>query len=626
MVAFALALSVTTCVETTDPTLVPTTLTITPSAPLSLTAIGATRQLMAVATAANGDTIRKATVAWSTSSATVVTVSTTGLATAIGNGNATVVATVDNLTASITVTVAQVAAQTVKLSGDAQTDTVDHTLPQPIVVQVNDATGHAMTGVSVAFAVAAGSGSVGSSATMTNASGQAQTTWTLGTSAGSQTANATVSTLPVQSFAATATAGAPASVAKLAGDGQTAGNGQAVAVRPVVIVRDAFNNPTPGVAVTFTTPGNGSIEGASQTTNAGGIATVGGWTLGNTGTDTLRATVTGSGISSNPAIFTAVSTAQPPVPTTFELTPATPFALTAIGATRQITAVAKDQNGDPLVDAGVTWTTSNAAAVTVGTTGLATAVANGSADVTATWEGLTASVTVTVAQAATQVVKVSGDAQNDTVDQTLSQPLVVQVNDANGYPIEGVNVGFAAAAGSGSVGSAATMTNASGQAQTTWTLGIVAGGQSASATVGALPVQSFNCDGDARRAGERCHASRRFPNRRHRPGGRDTACSDRQGCVRQRETRRRGHVRNDRRQRLGYGCHPNHQCQRDRDRRKLDTRQRGNQHAGGDRHGLRHQWKSGRLYRHINIRGWATGPHTYRVGAEYRALRDCASG
>ena len=42
------------------------------------------------------------------------------------------VATVDNLTASITVTVAQVAAQTVKLSGDAQTDTVDHTLPSPL--------------------------------------------------------------------------------------------------------------------------------------------------------------------------------------------------------------------------------------------------------------------------------------------------------------------------------------------------------------------------------------------------------------------------------------------------------------------------------------------------------------
>ena len=208
-----------------------------------------------------------------------------------------------------TPTVAPVGAQVIKVSGDAQSDTVAQTLPQPLVVQVNDATGHPVAGVNVGFAAGVESGSVGSPAAVTNASGQAQTTWTLGTVAGGQTASATVGTLPALSFTATATPGAPAIVAKQAGDSQTAVSGQAVAVRPAVIVRDGFNNLTPGAAVTFAaSAGNGVVVGAAQTTSASGIATVGSWTLGNTpGTDTLTATVAGSGITDNPAVFTATS-------------------------------------------------------------------------------------------------------------------------------------------------------------------------------------------------------------------------------------------------------------------------------------------------------------------------------
>ena len=204
--------------------------------------------------------------------------------------------------------VVPVGAQVIKVSGDTQSGTVAQTLSQPLVVLVNDATGHPVAGVNVGFAAAVESGSVGSAATVTNASGQAQTTWTLGTVAGVQTASATVGTLLALSFTATATPGAPAMVAKQAGDGQTAVPGQAVAVRPAVIVRDAFSNLKPGAAVTFAaSAGNGVVIGGAQTTNASGIATVGSWTLGNPGTDTLTATVAGSGITDNPAIFTATS-------------------------------------------------------------------------------------------------------------------------------------------------------------------------------------------------------------------------------------------------------------------------------------------------------------------------------
>src|SRR2546423_14721551 len=74
---------------------------------------------------------------------------------------------------------------------------------------------------------------------------------------------------------------------------------------PAVIVRDAHGNPVQGVSVTFAVGlGSGSIAGASQTTNAGGIAAVGSWTLGTAaGQNTL--TPTAPGVNGSPVTFTA---------------------------------------------------------------------------------------------------------------------------------------------------------------------------------------------------------------------------------------------------------------------------------------------------------------------------------
>ena len=66
-----------------------------------------------------------------------------------------------------------------------------------------------------------------------------------------------------------------------AGDGQTAVAGSTVALDPSVKVTDAGGNPVSGVVVTFAVAsGGGSVTGASATTNASGIATVGSWRLG----------------------------------------------------------------------------------------------------------------------------------------------------------------------------------------------------------------------------------------------------------------------------------------------------------------------------------------------------------
>ena len=104
-------------------------------------------------------------------------------------------------------------------------------------------------------------------------------------------------------------AGAASAIAANGGNAQTATVGTAVRTAPSVIVKDANGNPVSGTSVTFAVAsGGGAITGASATTDASGIATVGSWTLGTVaGANTLTATA--SGLSGSPVSFTATGSA-----------------------------------------------------------------------------------------------------------------------------------------------------------------------------------------------------------------------------------------------------------------------------------------------------------------------------
>lgn len=84
-------------------------------------------------------------------------------------------------------------------------------------------------------------------------------------------------------------------LARLAGDGQTAAPGTAVAVAPEVVVRDGGGAPVAGVAVRFeVTQGGGGVVSTLATTDAEGRASSGGWTLGAAkGPNVLSASVEG---------------------------------------------------------------------------------------------------------------------------------------------------------------------------------------------------------------------------------------------------------------------------------------------------------------------------------------------
>jgi hypothetical protein len=167
--------------------------------------------------------------------------------------------------------------------------------PPPSVI-VRDQNGNPFAGAPVTFTVMSGGGTItGAASATTDASGIATVGgWTLGKTAGPNMLQATSGSLTA-SFTATGTAGPAASMTISTGENQIAVAGTVLPVNPAVVVQDANGNVKSGVTVTFTVgSGGGSVTGATATTNAAGIAAVGGWTLGlNSGTNTLVASAAG---------------------------------------------------------------------------------------------------------------------------------------------------------------------------------------------------------------------------------------------------------------------------------------------------------------------------------------------
>ena len=130
-------------------------------------------------------------------------------------------------------------------------------------------------------------------------------------------------------------------------------------------------------------------------------------------------------------------TEPPPDPsraTTITVSPATAD-LAALGATVQLSAEVRDQNGQAMAGAAVTWASSAADVATVDASGLATAVANGSATITATSGSAAGSAAVTVTQSADAVAVQPAEASFAALGDTLR--LSAEAFDANGSAVAG---------------------------------------------------------------------------------------------------------------------------------------------------------------------------------------------
>lgn len=184
-----------------------------------------------------------------------------------------------------------------KVSGDEQSFTVGGEIPVLPTVRVTDQHGNPVGGVTIDFAVVSGGGSFSAATPFTNENGLARPqSWVLGVVAGTNELSVGVAGVAPVTFVATGTPGPPAVMEILEGDEQIAFPGGAVQIPPAVVVRDVHGNAVPGVLVTFVvTSGFGTvIEPSSPTTDVDGVATVGGWILGQQlGEQTLTASTAG---------------------------------------------------------------------------------------------------------------------------------------------------------------------------------------------------------------------------------------------------------------------------------------------------------------------------------------------
>jgi hypothetical protein len=164
--------------------------------------------------------------------------------------------------------------------GDGQSGRVGAALADSVVALVSDGQGRPVAGVPVALVLEDGTDAFAAPDTVaTGADGTAAFQVTLGTRVGTVRAHVTAPaaggagtlSAPISLSAVSADANG---LAAISGDGQEAPVGSALPDPLVVRVTDGFGNPIPGVAVSWTVAGGGSVSAAATTTGDDGLTSV----------------------------------------------------------------------------------------------------------------------------------------------------------------------------------------------------------------------------------------------------------------------------------------------------------------------------------------------------------------
>jgi uncharacterized protein YjdB len=344
----------------TDPPLDPQPSAVDVSAETStLTWIGAETSLSAVVRDDTGAPIDGATVTWSSSDDGVVSVSTEGQATAVSSGSATITATSGTASGNVTLDVVQ------------EPDSIAVSEEEILLVEIG-----ATEQLEVSLLDAGGTPIEEAEITWSSSNEAVATVTQDGvvTAVGSGTAVVTAESgdhsaaVEVQVQPAASIQMDPADLA-LASIGAT---GTVTAT-----LRDAEGAEIVGVPLDWSS----SDEDVVTVDAEGTVEAIG------VGTATVSA-----GIGSIEGTTTVTVSQEADA---IELTPAEVTLVTA-GATAQLTAVVTDAGGTEIEGAVVTWTSSDPEVATVDSEGEVTAVANGTAVITAQSGEATATSTVTV--------------------------------------------------------------------------------------------------------------------------------------------------------------------------------------------------------------------------------------
>lgn len=261
------------------------------SPPLALSYVGPGADLIALrlsprdSVLAPGDTItfgleafsaagptRSYYVGWASSNPALATVNAVGLLRAPNRRGATTVRVVSpsGIRDSTRIWFAPPATRLEFASGNLQSDTVGRTLRQPLGVRILAADNEGVPGMRVRFR-AAGLGRTLDSLVITDSTGVARTTGTLGLVAGPELFLAEVAGLGTLAFSTVARPDIPQRILITAGDGQRAPPGTVLPGALTVLVTDNFNNPVPGAQLTWTIlDGEGTLVESSAETAADG--------------------------------------------------------------------------------------------------------------------------------------------------------------------------------------------------------------------------------------------------------------------------------------------------------------------------------------------------------------------
>jgi adhesin/invasin len=168
------------------------------------------------------------------------------------------------------------AANVIPVSGVGQISRVGAMLPDSLSVLVTSSDGLPVAGVSIAWSVARGGGSVSAATTTTDASGHAAVAYTAGSAIGTAAVIATAPSIAPFEFDATLVPAAPSAMIGDATDPQTL-LANAAPTPLEVKLSDAFGNPIPNYLVNWAiaTGDSGDVLTAvSSLTDSTGIARV----------------------------------------------------------------------------------------------------------------------------------------------------------------------------------------------------------------------------------------------------------------------------------------------------------------------------------------------------------------
>ncbi|HYV96983.1 MAG TPA: Ig-like domain-containing protein, partial [Gemmatimonadaceae bacterium] len=432
-----------------------TAVNLSPSTAQTLV-VGRFLQVTATPLSGGTDLTGLAAITWGSSNPAVATVNTSGFVVGVSAGSTNITATSGGITSQITVNAVAVpvASVTVSLGSPAiQTGTTT-----TATATTRDASNNVLAGRVVAF----------SSSNTAVATVNASTGVVTGVSAGTSTIFATSEGI-TGSATVTVTAGTPtASVTVSLGSGS--------------------------IQVGATTSGTATARDASNNVLAGKTFT---WSSSNTSVATVNAStgvVTGVGAGSTNIIATAdgvpgqaaLTVLQAPVAS---VTVAVAGTIT-VGATATATTTLRDAANNILTGRIVTWSSSNTSIATVNSvTGIVTGVANGSATIFATSEGITGSAPISVvAPGAVSSVTVNLNATTITAGATTNATAVLR--DANNNVVSGTTTWSTSNGGIASVNSSTGVVTGvtAGTANIIGTSGSITGQRTV--TISAVPVST----------------------------------------------------------------------------------------------------------------------------------------